>query len=358
MALPFENLSTVEDFLENDSFRVWVTQKRPEDQLLWQEWLTQHPDKRDLYEQAVATFLVLQGKQVPISDQQLKAKTGEILDQLTLAPTLVRPLFNWHWGRWVAAATVAGLAVYWQLNNSLSGPSTVSSKQEVKFSARDTDWKLVKNGTGQPMVVLLPDNSSVLLSTGSQLRFHKQNTDTLREVYLQGEGFFEVSKNPDKPFIVYTTNMTTKVLGTSFQIRSFDEEKDAYVKVKTGKVSVTPVDSPGKTVLLIKNELLSLENRTDKIVKRNIVPLLKDPASIVNQQFTFEFTPVSDVFAQLAVSYHIPIRYDKHLLTNCTFTGQLNDVPFLEKIRLICLTTESTFEIIDNQVIISSHGCD
>ena len=358
MDLPFENLSTVEDFLENDSFRVWVTQRRPEDQLFWQEWLTRHPDKRDLYEQAVATFLILQGKQIPISDQQLKAKTGEILSQLTQAPTLVKPLFNWQWGRWVAAATVAGLAVYWQLSSSLSKPSTVSSKQEVKSSARDTGWKLVKNETGQPLVVLLPDNSSVLLSTGSQLRFHKQNIDTLREVYLQGEAFFEVSKNPDKPFIVYTTNLTTKVLGTSFQVRSFDKETAAYVKVKTGNVSVTPVDSPGKTVLLTRNQLLSLETRTDKIVKRTIVPLPKDTASIVNQQFTFEFTPVSDVFAQLAVSYHMPIRYDKLLLTNCTFTGQLNDVPFLEKIRLICLTTESTFEITDNQVIINSHGCD
>ncbi|WP_332369599.1 DUF4974 domain-containing protein [Spirosoma telluris] len=51
------------------------------------------------------------------------------------------------------------------------------------------------------------------------------------------------------------------------------------------------------------------------------------------------------------------IHYDRHLLANCTFTGQLNDVPFLEKIRLICLTTESTFEITDNQLIIHSHGC-
>ena len=53
----------------------------------------------------------------------------------------------------------------------------------------------------------------------------------------------------------------------------------------------------------------------------------------------------------------MPIRYDHKLLENCTFTGQLNDVPFLEKIRLICLTIESTYEIVDNQVIIHSRGC-
>lgn len=353
----FEIPSTVEDFLENDAFRTWVTQRQPEGRVFWQEWLRQHPDKKDLYEQAVATFLILQGKQIPVSDQQVKDKTEEILNLLTEAPTLVKPMFSWQWARWVAAATVVGLLVYWQVGNAPLRPFTAFSKQETESSVRDTGWKLVKNETGQPLVVLLPDNSSVLLSTGSQLRFHKQNTYKLREVYLQGEGFFEVSKNPAKPFIVYTTNLTTKVLGTSFQVRSFDKETTTYVKVKTGKVSVTPVDSPGKPVLLTTNEQLSLETRTDKVVKRAIVPSKENSSAIVDQQFTFEFTPVSDIFTQLESSYNMPIHFDRQLLANCTFTGQLNDVPFLEKIRLICLTTESSFKIVDNQVIIQSRGC-
>ncbi|MFD2933789.1 FecR family protein [Spirosoma flavum] len=356
MDLPFEHISTVEDFLENDAFRSWVTERRLEDQVFWQEWLAQHPEKRDLYEQAVATFLVLQGKQISISDQQVKDKTEEILNQLAEVHTVVKPLFSWQWGRWVAAAAVVGLAVYWQVGNPISKSVELSNKPVVQ-PVVVADWKIVRNITGQPVVVLLPDNSSVLLSSGSQLRFHKQNTHTLREVYLQGEGFFEVSKNPAKPFLVYTTNLTTKVLGTSFQIRSFDKETAAYVKVKTGNVSVTPVDSPSKTILLTSNEQLSLETRTDKVVKQDIIPSKETSSAIVNQQFTFEFTPVSDIFTQLESSYHMPIRYDRQLLANCTFTGQLNDVPFLEKIRLICLTTESTFEITDNQLIIHSNGC-
>ncbi|WP_332368059.1 hypothetical protein [Spirosoma telluris] len=190
MNLPLENCSTVEDFLENDAFRIWVTKRRPEDQRLWQEWLRQHPDKRDLYEQAVATFLVLQGKQISIPAQEVKAKTGEILDHLPEVPKVVMPLFNWQWGRWVAAAAVVGLAFYWQLGNRISKPIDLSNKSVVQ-PVMDTDWKIVRNATGQPLVVLLPDNSSVLLSSGSQLRFHKQNTDTLREVYLQGEGFLK-----------------------------------------------------------------------------------------------------------------------------------------------------------------------
>ncbi|SFC69865.1 FecR family protein [Spirosoma endophyticum] len=356
MGLPSENFSTVDDFLENDAFRTWVRERRLEDQVYWQQWLVQYPEKRPLYEQAVATLLVVQGKQIELSDQYSKENTKKILDQLTPPVTVVKPLLGWHWGRWVAVASVVCLLIWWQMDNSSFRQLTVFNKR-VEQPIQKADWKIVKNVTGQPLVVLLPDNSSVLLSSGSQLRFHKHNTHTLREVYLQGEGFFEVSKNPAKPFLVYTANLTTKVLGTSFQVRSFDKETAAYVKVKTGKVSVTTVDSPGKTVLLTKNEQLSLETKTDKVVKRTIILAKENSSLIVNQPFKFEFTPVPDIFAQLAASYHMPIHYDKQLLSKCTFTGQLNDVPFLEKIRLICLTTESTFEIVDNQVIIQSHGC-
>ncbi|GAB3773108.1 FecR family protein [Spirosoma horti] len=356
MGLPFENFSTIDDFLENDAFRTWVRERRPDDQVYWQQWLAQYPEKRHLYEQAVATLLVVQGKQAEFSEQHSKENTKKILDQLAPSVTVVKPFVGWHWGRWVAAASVISVLVWWQMDNSIFRKiGLVDGKGEQTI--QNADWKIVKNITGQPLVVLLPDNSSVLLSSGSQLRFHKQNTHTLREVYLQGEGFFEVSKNPAKPFLVYTANLTTKVLGTSFQVRSFDKETAAYVKVKTGNVSVTTVDSPGETVLLTKNEQLSLETKTDKVSKRTVTPSREDSSLIVNQPFKFEFTPVSDVFTQLESSYHMPIRYDRQLLDKCTFTGQLNDVPFLEKIRLICLTTESTFEVVDNQVIIQSHGC-
>lgn len=357
MSFPFENFYTVEDFLQNDAFRTWVRERRPEDRAYWQQWLAQYPEKRPLYEQAVATLLVVQGKQAEFSDQHVRENTEKILDQLTPTETVIKPLLGWHWGRWAAAAAVISLIVWWQLESPVVR-QIVGVDKQTEPSEQVTDWKSVKNVTGQPLVVLLPDESSVLLSSGSQLRFHKRNTHKLREVYLQGEGFFEVSKNPARPFIVYTTNLTTKVLGTSFQVRSFDKETAAYVKVKTGNVSVTPVDAPDQSVLLTKNEQLSLETRTDKVVKQAVLPSKEHSSAIVDQQFTFEFTSVADIFTQLESSYHMPIRYDRQQLANCTFTGQLNDVPFLEKIRLICLTTEADFKIVDNQVIIQSHGCD
>lgn len=348
-----ENLSTVEDFLENDAFRAWVLERRAEDRIYWQSWLAQHPEKRETYEQAVATLLVLQGKKDELSDQQVKAKTAEIVDQMPDTFTVSKPLLGGYWGRWLSAAAVIGLIVWFQLGKFVFNPSTGPDEQALAAK----EWKIVKNVTGQSLVVLLPDNSSVLLSTNSELRFRKQTNHALREVYLQGEGFFEVTKNPAKPFIVYTANLTTKVLGTSFQVHSFAKEATAYVKVKTGKVTVTPINAPDKPILLTVNQELKLGKTSKELVKHNHFVPKEESDAIVTQQFTFNYTPIPAVFDQLAASYHMPIHYDQQLLHNCTFTGQLNDVPFLEKIRLICLTTESSYEVANNQVIIHSAGC-
>lgn len=360
MDLPPEDLSTVEDFLKNDAFQTWIRERRLEDQLVWEEWLSENPEKIDLYEQAVAIFLTLQGKTISLSDEQVKEKTQQILDQIPETNTIIKPLISWHWGRWVAAASLLFLLIWWQAGKPSISTIAGLDTRETPASLPTGDWKIIKNVGNRSVTVLLPEQSSVLLSVNSQIRFRMGPENTLREVYLQGEGFFEVAKNPAKPFLVYTNRLTTRVTGTSFQVRSFANESGAFVKVKTGNVSVTPVSSRGSAqteVLLSVNQQLSLNVRTDKVEKKANRPLESGSSDIITQQFAFDFTPVPEVFSRLEATYHMPIVFNRNLLKNCTFTGQLNDVPFLEKIRLVCQTIESSFEVVDNQIIIQSTGC-
>ncbi|GAB3921171.1 FecR family protein [Larkinella terrae] len=356
MELPDETLSSVDDFLGNQAFRIWVTERRPEDQVLWQTWLALHPERREIYEEAVATFWVIQGKRVDVTQKEIREKTAEILDQLPASPAR-RLQIPRVWGQWLSAAAVVGLLVWWQFGKTIFLPATINRTVEEQ-ATRAVSWKLVKNTTNQSRVVFLPDHSSVLLSSGSQLRFRKQMDAGLREVYLEGEGFFEVTKNPDRPFVVYTHNLTTKVLGTSFLVRSFDQEKTAFVKVKTGKVMVMTAKAPEKPVLLTVNEELNISGHSRQVVKRKNL-LAEEPAFFpVAQHYAFNYKPVTEIFDQLEAGYHMPIQYERDSLKNCTFTGQLNDVPFLEKVRLICLTIESTYELVDNRIIIHSRSCD
>jgi transmembrane sensor len=351
-----ENLLTVEDFLANESFRTWVTESHQEDRVYWDAWLARHPEKRPVYEQAVATFLAIRGQSAALSDQQVKDKTQQILRHLSTTTTDSRviPLNS---RRWMAAAAAVLLIFGWQFIGSPVFDQLTTRLERNPKPVPIENWKLVKNLTGQPMVILLPDNSSVLLATGSQLRFHKQTNQPTRDVFLEGEGFFEVTKNPVRPFVVHTRTLTTKVLGTSFQVRAFSKEARATVKVKTGKVTVTPVAAPQKAVLLTVNQELQLESGREKVVERKNFIGTGKASEIITQQFTFNYTPVTEVFDRLATSYNMPIQYDRKTLENCSFTGQLDDLPYLEKLRLVCLTVEATFEIVNNQVIIQSHGC-
>jgi len=353
MGLPPDTLSSVEDFLANDAFRTWMLERRPEDQLAWQQWLAQHPEKQELYEQAVATFLVFEGRKVELSDRELTRRAENILSQLPDNSPVVKPLINWRWAGWAAAAAVAGLVIWWQVNEPPSNPVAGTRTTDER---PDEGWKVVKNTTGQALIVLLPDNSSVLLSSGSQLRFRKQMQQAVREVFLEGEGFFEVTKNPAKPFLVYAPTLTTKVLGTSFQIRSYEKEAVAYVKVKTGQVAVTSTAASTKPVSLSANEEVSLKT-TNKQFEKHERLTANTTSAILTQQFTFDYTPVPEVLARLEKNYHVPIHFDRNRLSNCTFTGQLNDIPFLEKIRLICIAIDSDYEFVDNQITILGPGC-
>lgn len=353
MSLPSEELSTVEDFLRDEAFRVWMLDRRPDDRELWLSWLTRHPDKRDVYEQAVATFLVLQGETVTLTDNELKAKADAIVDRLD-TPTIIRPLWSRPWVRWAAAISLTGLFAWWQLPDLRSLAVNVLTQG---VAVADDEWQLVTNDTNEPLMSLLPDGSSVLLAEGSTLRYRKRQDSKLREVFFQGDGFFEVAKNPAKPFIVYTNNVVTKVVGTSFQVRSFEKEATAFVKVKTGNVIVSSVAAPDKPVSLTVNQEFTLKPAAKSVTFHKNRSSDEEISTITTRQFSYDYVPVSTVLDQLETSYHIPIDYDRDQLKNCTFTGQLDDVPFREKIRLICLTIESTFDVTDHQVVIHSQGC-
>ncbi len=350
------NFLTVEDFLENRDFRRWVRDRKAEDREYWQEWLVQNPEHREVYEQAVALYLVIQGSQINVANPKNKKDVRQIHNQLINPDGAPTRVLSWQRVSWLVAASVLIGLIGWQFGAPFF--KSIRNIEGVEANRNQTNtWQIVTNNTDKPKLVLLPENSSILLYPDSQIRFRSGENNVLREVYLLGEGFFEVSKNPEKPFMVYATNFTAKVLGTSFQVRSFDDEATSFVKVKTGTVAVYSNKSPEEKSLLKVNEQLTLNTKTEKIEKQEGRVFNEDLEDIISKQFSFEFSPIPLVFEQLESSYHMPIHYDRKLLQNCTFTGQLNDSPFLEKIRLICLTIESTYEIVDNQIIIHSRGC-
>jgi len=135
-----------------------------------------------------------------------------------------------QWTYLAAAVTlfVAGALTFTFQNFSSSFPSL---RQNAGF-------KTINNQTAQITKIVLSDNSTVWLNPHSKITFPTHFAKTVRRVSISGECFFEVSKNPSRPFVILSSNMITTVWGTSFLVRDLGAGRPAEVAVLTGKVSV------------------------------------------------------------------------------------------------------------------------
>lgn len=159
----------------------------------------------------------------------------------------------------------------------------------------------------------------------------------------------------------------TKVLGTSFKVRSFEKDSVIQVIVKTGKVSVfsqakTKVQETSFTdktgaIILTPNQQLTYRKEEQRFSK----VLLEKPTMIVpvavDRNMIYEDTRVEVVFDQISKAYGINIVYDMELLKNCTVTADLRNESFYDKLDLLCRAIGAGYEVIDGQVVIQSSGC-
>ena len=122
----------------------------------------------------------------------------------------------------------------------------------------------VATKNGNRTNIVLPDGSQVWLNAGSTLDYNNSNFNKgVREVSLNGEAYFDVVKNAEKPFIIHTKKMDIKVLGTSFNVRSYSNEKFAEAALIRGSIEVTLKDRDQK-IILKPNEKISVANEEPK----------------------------------------------------------------------------------------------
>lgn len=199
--------------------------------------------------------------------------------------------------------------------------------QGLFFSQTTPRWITSDSPKGQKSIITLKDGSRVFLNAGSSITYPEVFFPGSREVKLSGEAFFEITKNPRRPFIVTTGNVTTKVLGTSFNIQAFPA-KQISITVAMGSVQVEATrpqeqqddKQHADRVILNPNDqaVFSSEKEGLTISKVNIGKYLawKD-----NTLF-FEDTSIEDVAAVLGRWYNVTIEFDNALIKPCRINGQ------------------------------------
>jgi transmembrane sensor len=213
------------------------------------------------------------------------------------------------------------------------GIAEEASQQNTLSTPRGGQYKLV-----------LPDGTKVWLNAESSVTYTTSFTGNERRVSLTGEGYFEVMKNKEKPFIVESSAGVVKVLGTHFNINSYGDENIGVTTLLEGSVEIT---KEGMKKVLKPGEQAKTDNNTVVVeaVDTKLAVAWKDG------EFVFNNTPVSAILRQLARWYDLQVEFrdpvEKHL--NGTIK---RDVPLSKVLHYLEETGEVHFKVEGSKIIV------
>lgn len=351
---------SVEDFAANESFIDWVNQADPEAVKYWELYIAEHPEIVPVVEKARALVINLKRTEdIPEDDAQIQSIWAKIEARVEHKQTRVSSN-RVRIAILASVIIVVSAGIGWQLQTDDSSPAA----DLYTYQNKKDNYAEQINETGKPLRLQLADGSMVTLQDKSRLKYKSDYTNvTVREVYLLGDAFFEVTKDPYRPFIVHTNEVLTKVLGTSFRVQAPQGAKNIIVSVKTGKVSVytarddAEADDTKEGVILLPNQQVKYE-RAEQLFDKELVeiPEVVNPA-VKPADFNFDNTPIRTVFKALEDAYGVEILYNEELMEKCFITAPLGSEPLFEKLKIICQTIGANYEVIDTRIIVNSSGC-
>lgn len=213
---------------------------------------------------------------------------------------------------------------------------------------------------GERKTISLSDGTVVTLNAGSSITYKADYNQTNRTISFHGEGFFEVAKNPDKPFIVQYAGLYTKVLGTSFNIRAFDKEENIDVTVATGRVEVGEIENAAhgtKTLADLKPGQQLVYTKALGLVKLNTLSDVRKVTAWTDDVLIFKGERFEDVAIKLERWYNVKISFEQENLKNCRFKGTFKNLSVTALLDLLKKSAGFTYTIQDNQIKIKGRGC-
>lgn len=362
-AMHYETFS-VQDFIQDDFFIQSVITPDALSMSFWAHWLETHPDRAADFEKAKAYVLNLHAAEAQSHPSNVVDKAvTEVWQNIeaSLATPVLPPrpsFFTWKSGYAWGLGLVLIMGA-WLLWGTLIRQSEQAQPQ--------TTWVEHATNAHERIRLTLEDGTKVLLEPNSRLEIAQDFGKKNRTVRLLGSGFFEVAKNQQKPFLVYTEETITRVLGTSFWVRApkvAGKVQTVRVDVRTGRVEVArlpqtkPVSAAAIPALVLKPN----QQATFDLARINWEVSLSDAPEVLPEaqkttSFTFIETPVEQVLAALSKAYGIDVIASPTAIKGCKVTLSLDDLSLFEKLKIITTTINATYIEENAQILISGSGC-
>lgn len=307
------------------------------------------PDSQQIFEEVLEeqgrSLEVEQDIEQPALNQRLKlfyAKLEEeesqnlrSLNQYKSTSFFNRKSFLRYAAIWIVFLFGAGMLAFYQ-------------HQQIPQREQQVAIRNLVNPKGQRSRVLLPDSSVVFLGADSKLSFPEKFTGDVREVKLEGSAFFEVTKNPQKPFIIHTGTVQTKVLGTSFKIDAF-AGRPVTVAVATGKVRVDDflAKGPKALAILTPGQALSYDHEIPTTSATDIAELQAWKFAKLN----FHGQSLQEITSELERWYDVRISYENPAKAREKISVTLQvDMPLQKIMKVLAATGHFDFSISGKQI--------
>ena len=216
----------------------------------------------------------------------------------------------------------------------IPGDSGSILKQEIVYNTivvpRGGEYKLE-----------LADGTLVWLNSDSELRYPVKFAGSQRDVWLKGEGYFEVSKNPEKPFRVVVDDMIVKVLGTSFNINAYKDQGNILTTLVSGKVDIQ--DMSGKSLVVMRtNQQVDFRHGKISVQEVDVTRFV----SWIDGKFYFNDMTLENIMSQLQRWYDIEVFFVDEELKSYPFTGVIRrDFTAGQIFEIIEKTTRVKFNV-------------
>ncbi len=341
------------------------------------QWIDESPENKVLWKQYRATHHLLQAysRKERYAPSKAWKKIQPLLEDVQTMPKIRQADFT-KWFYRIAAIVVlafsAGMmAMYYSIK-----------AEKIPVEISETNYTVPY---GSKAKVVLPDNSTVWVNAGSVLRYNTDFNQSDRSVYIEGEAYFQVAKNPDKPFYVKTSAITLKVLGTSFNLKAYPDEANIETTVESGTVQMISnikgqhlgdiVLTAGQKVMIVK-EMPSVGTKTGAIQSNTAIPpavgsnnlpttgsiqktiVSKDVdtelyTSWKDKRWLIEKESLESLAIKLERRYNVNITFTDDQLKEYSFSGILEDETLEQVLEAIKLSAPINYKLNHNNVTLS-----
>lgn len=225
-----------------------------------------------------------------------------------------RQSYKWYrtWSVAAVAIVLLGLitvTAYWQ------------GSRQIQSNFSDI---VVEAPLGSKTKLTLPDGSTVWLNAGSKMIYSQGFGVSDRRLAFQGEGYFEVEKNDEMPFLVQTHDVNVTVVGTKFNFRNYPEDEEAVVELLEGKVALENQLKEEAVRYLSPNEKMVLHKATGEMDITSAK--VKEVTLWTENILLFDEDLLPDIVRELERSYHVQIEIENEDLKQTRFYGQFNQL--------------------------------